>query len=306
MLPISVQRMNPVSPRRSILSVPGHSDKMIRKAVDVGADGIMLDLEDSVAPSAKVQARRQIIAAIRDVDWSHTVLSVRVNPVDTPLAHQDLLEVVGAVGAKIQTLVLPKVEAASHIHFVHHLLEGMGHEIALEATIESPVALENSLAIAAASPMMHSLVFGIADFSASVGAPQLSLSGHADSDLYPGHRWHYVLSRLLMAARANGLEAVDAPHGDFRDAEGVIASCHLSRSLGFDSKWAIHPAQLAGIHEVFAPGEDEIARACAVLQAFESAERDGKGAEAVGSQMFDLATVRLSRRVLAKAAVWSA
>ncbi len=294
-----------VSPRRSILSVPGHRPKMHRKARESAADVVMLDLEDSVPLDAKLAARAAVIDALNDVDWGGRTVTVRINAFDTPFGFRDLLEVAQGAGEVLSAVVLPKVDEAADIHCASRLLDGIemerGTETAtgIEATIESARGMQNITAIAAASPRLVSLVFGIADYSASIGARLVSLSGHgeAEEQIYPGHRWNFALGRVVMAAKANGLLAIDAPYGNFKDPQGLQRAAAMSCALGCDGKWAIHPGQIEIINRVFSPSVEEISRARKILDAWKAARRQGLGAAAIDGRMIDQATVRLARRL---------
>lgn len=294
-----------MKPNRSILSVPGHVEKMHGKALASKVDVVMLDLEDSVPLENKEEARKQVIASIHKHDWQEKILSVRINSLDTPFAHRDLLEIVESVGNTINTIVVPKIQNAGDIHFVSRLLDSLELEleidrpIRIEASIETAEGMENCTEIAGASPRLVSLVFGIADYSASVGARLVSISGHGETeeDIYPGHRWHFPLSRMVMTAKAHGLMAIDAPFGNFRDNMGLRKSAALSCALGCDGKWAIHPAQVEEINNVFSPSREEIELAAKVLEASRNARSSGKGAVAVEGRMVDQATVRLASKL---------
>lgn len=295
-------------PRRSILSVPGHVAKMHKKAEASPADVVMLDLEDSVPLSEKESARRQVVASLRELDWSRHLLALRINGLDTAYGFRDLVEVIQEAGEHIHSVVLPKVEHVADVHFADRLLTGLelegrgrkdGAPIALEPSIESALGLERASDIAQASERNVTLVFGIADYTASVGARLVSVSGHGENDeaAYGGHRWHYVLSRLIMCAKAHGLEAIDAPWGHFRDQEGLARAAAQAAALGCSGKWAIHPSQIESINATFAPDQEEMARIAAIVQAAEAAEKDhSRGAIAVEGRMVDRATVRLARR----------
>ena len=294
---------------RSILSVPGHVAKMHGKAAESKADVIMLDLEDSVPPDAKEAARHQVIESLRAVDWHKKTVTVRINSLDTPFAYRDLVDVVEAAGAKIDAVVVPKVNHPGDIHCVDRLLDGIEQAsglsdlpvaIGIEASIETAEGLSEVTAIArASSRRLRSLVFGIADYSASIGARLVSLSGHGENEaeIYPGHRWHFALSRMVMAAKANGLLAIDAPYGHFKDSEGLQRSTTMACALGCDGKWAIHPSQLETINAVFSPTEEDIRRAVTILEAAEAAALNRRGAVAVEGRMVDQATVRLARNL---------
>ncbi len=290
---------------RSILSVPGHVVKMHGKAAESPADVIMLDLEDSVPPDAKEAARRQVVESLAAIDWHGKTVTVRINSLDTPFAYRDLVDVVEAAGARIDAVVVPKVGHPGEVHCVDRLLDGIEQAcglpggIGIEASIETAEGLAEVTAIARASRRLRSLVFGIADYSASIGARLVSLSGHGENEaeIYPGHRWHFALSRMVMAAKANGLLAIDAPYGHFKDVEGLQRSAVMATALGCDGKWAIHPDQLATINQVFSPTKEDIRRAVTILEAAEAAAGNLRGAVAVEGRMVDQATVRLARRL---------
>jgi malyl-CoA/(S)-citramalyl-CoA lyase len=292
-------------PRRSILSVPGHMKKMHAKALGSKADGIIFDLEDSVPLEAKKDARQQVIQSLNAAGENTPHLSFRINALDTPFGYRDLLEVVEAAGDRVGTVVIPKVNHPGDIHFVDRMIDGIGLAqkrplpIGIEASIETAQGLEQVKKIARASRRVQTLVFGIADYSASVGARLVSLSGHGEKeeDVYPGHRWHFALSRLIMTAKARGILAIDAPYGYFKDDAGLERSTRMACALGCDGKWAIHPAQIDTINRVFTPSAEDIARAQKVLAAADRARAEGLGAVAVEGRMVDQATVGLARRV---------
>ena len=294
-----------MTPRRSTLSVPGHVAKMHAKALKSAADIVMLDLEDSVPPDAKEKARHQVIQTLQSKDARQRPLAVRINALDTPYGYRDLLEVAEAAGALIDTVVVPKVNSAGDIHFVDRLLEGIelhhcrDHSVGIEASIETADGLNAVNAIAMASSRLRTLVFGIADYAASVGARLVSLSGHGENEetIYPGHRWHHALSRIVMTAKANGLMAIDAPYGNFKDETGLARAAGMAGAIGCDGKWAIHPLQIETINSVFTPSADDIDRARRIIAADEAARTGGRGAVAVDGRMVDQATVRLARRL---------
>lgn len=287
--------------RRSVLSVPGSSDKMITKSLQLPADEIMLDLEDGVALEEKEGARSRIIRALRDNDWGDRVRAYRINGLDTPFAYRDIIDVVEEAGESIEVVVIPKVEKAADVQFVDLLLSqiemnlGLKKTIGLEASIETALGMMNVKEIAFASTRLETLVFGIADYGASLTMPSRGLSGHGDAEEDLMHRWHFPMSRMVMAAKAAGLAAIDAPHGDFRDEAGLKKSCQQAASLGYDGKWAIHPAQLDTINETFTPSAEDISRAQTVLKAYEEVKTGGKGATAVDGKMVDAASVRLAQ-----------
>jgi malyl-CoA/(S)-citramalyl-CoA lyase len=290
---------------RSVLSVPGHIKKMHTKAAESAADVIMLDLEDSVPLEAKEAARIEVLESLQTLDWRKKTVTLRINSLDTPFAYRDLLEIVEGAGEKVHAIVLPKVNHPGDIHFVERMLDGieqarhLSATIGIEASIETAAGMAEVMAIAGAGRRVQSLVFGIADYSASVGARLVSISGHGENeaDIYPGHRWHFALSRMVMAAKANDLLVIDAPYGNFKDNEGLHKSAVMAGALGCDGKWAIHPNQLETINQVFSPSPEDIERAITILQAAQVAKEQRRGAIAVEGRMVDQATVRLAQRL---------
>jgi citrate lyase beta subunit len=295
-----------MKPRRSTLSVPGHIEKMHRKAAASAADVIMLDLEDSVPVDLKERARRQVIDSLRAVGWGEKTVTVRINSVDSPFGYRDLLEVSEAAGDRIDAVVVPKVNHPGDVYFVSRFLDGVQHSrgfarsTGIEVSIETAQGLGRVREIARCSRRIQTLVFGIVDYQVSIGARLVSISGHGENDeqVYPGHRWHFAMSRLVMAAKACDLLAIDAPYGHFQDLKGLQRSSSLAAALGFDGKWAIHPDQIAAINAQFTPSDEDVSRAETILAAHRTAEADGFGAVCVDGRMVDEATVRLARRTL--------
>jgi malyl-CoA/(S)-citramalyl-CoA lyase len=298
-----------MKPRRSTLSVPGHIEKMHVKASQRDVDVIMLDLEDSVPVDAKESARTRVIQSIHTLNWQDTILTVRINGLDTPFGYRDLLEVAEAAGPSIEAVVVPKVNHPGDIHFVSRMLDGIeaakgfSKRIHIEAIIESAEGLEQVSQIAKASDRLITLVFGIVDYSASIGARLVSISGHGEKEeeIYPGHRWNFEMSRIVMAAKAHGLLAIDAPYGNFKDPTGLQRSAALACALGYDGKWAIHPDQIDIVNQVFSPSKEDVDRAVKVLAAHKEALEKGLGAVAVEGRMVDQATVRLAKQLYEQA-----
>ncbi|CAN2043821.1 citrate lyase subunit beta / citryl-CoA lyase [Candidatus Magnetomoraceae bacterium gMMP-1] len=294
-----------MKPRRSILSVPGHLEKMHDKAGKSAVDVIMLDLEDSVPIDSKKVARRQVIHSLNSLNWQEKILSVRINGLDTPFGYGDLLEVTEQSGNLIDSIVIPKVNSPVDVHFVSRMLDGIemnkkfSNLIGIEASIESAEGLENVTKITQASKRIKTLVFGIADYSASIRARLISLSGHGEKeeDIYPGHRWHFAISRIVMAAKAHGLMAIDAPYGNFKDIDGLRRSAVMACAIGCDGKWAIHPDQIETINQAFSPSQEDIDRAAEILEADKKAGKEKRGAIAVKGRMVDQATVRLAKQL---------
>ncbi len=288
--------------RRTVLSVPGHVEKMHDKALNSGSDAIMLDLEDSVPADNKTDARGRIIQSLLSRDWSRKTVLYRMNGLDTSFGYRDLLEVVEAAGPVIDAIVVPKINHPGDVHFVSRMLDGIElnkgwtRRIGIEASIETAIGLEAVSEIARASDRIQTLVFGVADYSASIGARLVSISGHGEkeAEIYPGHRWHFAMSRMVMVAKANGLQAIDAPFGNFKDPEGLKQGAAMACALGYDGKWAIHPDQIDIINQTFSPSPEDIERARKVLDAHYQATLKGLGAVAVEGRMVDQATVRLA------------
>lgn len=285
--------------RRSCLSVPATRPRFQEKADGSAADLVILDLEDSVAPSAKESGREGVVAALHEYPYRGKVRSVRVNPLDTPWCLDDILHVVQGAGERIDTIFLPKAEDAAGIHFVHHLLgqlEGrlrLERRIGLDVQIESARGLERVSEIAAASDRIEALHFGPGDFAASMGMPALTI-GEAGA-AYQGDVWHYTMSRILVAARANGLQAIDGPYARFRDAEGLTRIAASVAALGYDGKWAIHPDQIAILNHAFAPTQEEFDKASRIVRAYRRAtEEEGVGAVEVDGEMIDEASRKMA------------
>jgi len=275
------------------------------KANESQADVIMLDLEDSVPLDEKKNARDQVIESLLTLNWERKTVTVRINALDTPFAYRDLLEVAERAGHVIDAIVIPKVNHPADIHFADRMLSGIAMQmesattIGIEASIETAEGLMRASKISKASSRVASLVFGIADYSASIGARLVSISGHGEKEeqLYPGHRWHFALSNMVMNAKAHGKLAIDAPYGNFKDTEGLRRSAVMACALGCDGKWAIHPSQVDIINEVFTPSKEDIALAAKVIEANAQAQSEGKGAIAVEGRMVDQATVRMATQL---------
>jgi citrate lyase subunit beta/citryl-CoA lyase len=282
---------------------------MIEKASGSGVDVAFLDLEDAVAPSEKAGARATVAAGFRDHDWARTRAAFRVNALDTPFFYRDLIEVVETTGDAVTLVVLPKANRPEDIYVVDTLLTqleaalGIEKRIGIEAQIESAEGLINCEAIARSSSRVEALTFGPGDFAASAGMPaaQIGMPDQWDAR-YPGHRWHYAMSRIVIAAHAAGIRAIDGPFADFRDEAGLRRSCEVARGLGFDGKWCIHPSQIAIVNEVFSPSEAEVAWARRVLETYEAASAEGRGAVAIDGRMIDGASIRMAQRTLSSVA----
>lgn len=291
---------------RSILSVPANNWHMIEKARSLPADLVLLDLEDAVVPALKVEARQSVIRALTTLRWENRSTAFRCNGLDTEYFYRDIIDIAEAVGSALETIVIPKVGRAEDLIVIDTLLSsielGLGLTpgcIRIQAQIESARGLANVESIAAATPRLDALIFGPGDYAASVRMPMESI-GVMDAwdDTYPGHRLHYPMHRMLVAARAVGLQALDGPVANYQDHEAYRRSCLIARSLGLDGKWCIHPNQLAATNEIFSPTEVELKRARRVVEAYEDAVAAGRGAVSIDGTMIDVASIRLAEATL--------
>jgi citrate lyase subunit beta/citryl-CoA lyase len=291
---------------RSVLAVPGSNLGMAEKALVSAADAVFLDLEDAVVPDEKADARGKIVRALKELDWRNRLTLYRANALDTPYFYGDVIEIVEGAGERLDALMVPKIQRPEDLHVVATLLYqielSVGLEpggIKIEAQLESAEGLVNVDGIARATQRLTALHFGPGDYAASVRMPQRSIGTMDEWDeVYPGHRFHYAMHRIVVAARAAGLRAVDGPVADHRDEEGLRESCLAARSLGFDGKWCIHPAQIETVNDVFSPTEEEVEWARKVVQAYEEANAAGRGAISVDGQMIDAASVKMARNTL--------
>ncbi len=289
----------PLRARRSCLSVPGSSPRMLAKAPTLPADEVFLDLEDSVTPRGKEEARSNVVEALVAGDWTGKTVAVRINSVQTQWAADDVIAVVSGAGNHIDCIMVPKVEAPDEVAFVDHLLRmletkhGIGRRIGIEAQIETAEGLRAAFDIARSSDRLQTLIFGPADMSASLGLP--ALTAGLPMPGYPGDHWHWVLMRILVAARAAGLQAIDGPYLRIEDLDGLRAMAVRSRALGYDGKWAVHPRQIDVINEVFTPSQEEYDRAEAVLEAYAALSVEGaRGAVMFGDEMIDEASRKMA------------
>jgi citrate lyase subunit beta/citryl-CoA lyase len=289
---------------RSLLAVPATRRKMVEKALASDADAVFLDLEDAVAPEGKAAARGDVVSALKELDWHGRPGLYRANALDTSYFYRDLIEVVEEAGDSLDAIMVPKVNRPEDLHAVSMLLSQLELEkgkIKLEAQIESAEGLTNVDSIASATSRLEALHFGPGDFAASVSMPQTSI-GVMDEwdDVYPGHRFHYAMQRIVVAARAAGVRVLDGPVADYSDEEGLRRSCMIARSLGFDGKWCIHPAQIAVVNETFSPTDREAEWAKKVVAAYEEANATGSGSVSVDGHMVDAASIKLARNTLGK------
>ncbi len=293
---------------RSMLFVPASRFSMIEKASRSAADAVCLDLEDALAPEEKALARANIARAFRELDFGHRLRMFRINGLDTPFAYRDVIEVVEAAGDSVDLVMVPKVNGVEDVAFVDILLSGIeqargfARRIRIEAQIETARGFLYAREIAAASTRLDALIFGPGDYAASLHAPLASIGEEDAHDAaYPGHRWHAVMHAIVAAARANGLRCMDGPFAGLRDPEGLERAARVARSLGFDGKQCIHPAQLQTVNAVFTPPEDEVVWAERVLGAYAEAEAAGRGVFSVDGRMVDAANLRMARVVVEQA-----
>jgi citrate lyase subunit beta / citryl-CoA lyase len=294
-------------PRRSCLSVPGSSEKMLGKAPNLGADMVFLDLEDAVAPLEKEAARDKVVKAINDLDWGDVVLCVRVNAWDTKWTYRDVIHVVENSSERLDEIMLPKVQSAADVRALDMLLTqieettGRKSQVGIEPQIETARGLINVEEICAASPRLETIVFGPADFAASTEMPVLT--GGVQIAEYPGDHFHYVFSKILMAGRANGLQVIDGPYLKIRELDALRDYAMRTRILGYDGKWALHPDQVKVINEVFTPTQEQFDHAIDLLEAYEKATTEGdpgerKGAVMFGDEMIDEASRKMATKFL--------
>jgi citrate lyase subunit beta/citryl-CoA lyase len=286
-------------PRRTTLAVPGSNPRFLEKARSLPADEIFCDLEDAVAPSAKADARPAVVAALNAGGWDGKVRAVRVNDVTTRWAYRDVIEVVEGAGRNLDVIVLPKVGDPAEVTWLDLLLDQieleMGLEpggIGIEAQIEDARGLAAVEAIAAASRRLEALVFGPIDFMASLGTTPGAAGEQAS---------RYAQLRILVAARGNGLAAIDGPHVAVRDTEGLRRAAVSVAALGYDGKWVIHPGQIEPVNEAFTPGLEEYERAESIVDAYTRATTaDSRGAVMLGEDMIDEASRKLAMGTVAK------
>ncbi len=294
--------------QRSELAVPATSEKFFEKAARGPADSLFLDLEDAVAPSRRVEARATAVRALNELDWGTKTVSVRVNGLTTPWAISDILAVAGC--PRLDMILLPKVETAGDVVFLDRLLTGLELEqprerpLGIEILIETTKGLANVESIAASSPRLEGIIFGVGDYSIELenfdtvfGAPnpEYAVAGHAND------QWHFALARIANACRAYGLRPIDGPFTNYGDPDAYRASAIRARALGFEGKWAIHPSQVEIANEVFTPSTAQIAWARDIVKKMDAAAGEGKGAIGLEGVLIDRAHVLLSGKILRRA-----
>ena len=304
---------------RSELAVPGSNPKFLEKAASAKADVIFLDLEDAVAPDDKVPARKNIIEALNDLDWSDHTISIRINGLDTHYMYRDVVEIMEGAPGKLDLIMIPKAGTAADIYAIDMLVTQIEDatkiekRVGFELIIETALGMMNVDELAGASPRLESLHFGVADYAASTKARTTVIGGpNADyhvltdpdddgnRDVHWGDMWHYPIARMVVAARAHGLRPIDGPFGDFSDPDGFIAQAKRASTLGCEGKWAIHPTQIDLANECFSPSEDEVTKAKRILEAMEEAQKEGKGAVALDGRLIDIASIKQAEVMVQK------
>ncbi len=305
---------------RSELAVPGSSPKFFEKAAEGKADVVFLDLEDAVAPDDKIPARKNIIEALNDLDWSGHTMSIRINGLDTHYMYRDVVEILEGAPGKLDLIMIPKAGTAADIYALDMLVTQIEDatkvekRIGFELIIETALGMMNVDELAAASPRLEALHFGVADYAASTKARTTVIGGpnrdyhvltdpddDGNRDVHWGDMWHYPIARMVVAARANGLRPIDGPFGDFSDPDGFVAQAKRSSTLGCEGKWAIHPSQVELANDCFSPSEEEVTKAKRIIEAMEEAQREGKGAVALDGRLIDIASIKQAEVMVQKA-----
>lgn len=296
-------------PRRSCLAVPGSNPRFLEKAKGLASDQVFLDLEDACAPLAKPGARKNIVAALNEGGWGNRIRAVRVNDWTTQWTYQDVIEVVEGAGANLDCIMIPKVQTSAQVVAMDLLLTQIetAHgldvgRIGIEAQIENALGLINVNAIAAASPRVETIIFGPADFMASINMKSLII-GEQPPGYDVGDAYHHVLMSILMAARAHDKQAIDGPYAQIRDVEGYKRISSRSAALGFDGKWVLHPDQVDAANEVYSPRQQDYDHAEDILDAYDhfTSEAGGRlGAVMLGDEMIDEASRKMALVISAK------
>ena len=288
-----------------MLFVPASRPAMIAKAAASAADAVCLDLEDSVLPDEKVASRGNVVRALRELDFAPRVRMVRINSLDSEYVDGDLTDVLEGAADLVDIVMIPKVGSAADVAFVDNVLariegaRGLTRRIGIEAQIESAAGFLYVREIASASSRLEGLIFGPGDFAASMQMPASAI-GELDAHdaAYPGHRYHAVMLTIVAAARANGLRCMDGPYAGYTDTAGLVRACQIAVALGYDGKQCIHPGQLATVNAAFSPSDEEVARASALVKAYESAMAEGRGAASFQGRMIDAASLRMAQVIL--------
>jgi malyl-CoA/(S)-citramalyl-CoA lyase len=317
---VSATIIQPATARRqrSQLAVPASNPRFIEKAAQSAADVIFLDLEDAVAPSEKVAARANAIAALNDIDWGDKTLQVRINGLDTEYMYRDVIDIVEAC-PRLDMLLIPKVGVPADVYVVDTLVTQIEmtkkrtKRLGFDLLIETALGMSNVEAIAASSSRIEALSFGVGDYGASTRARSTYIGGNdpdygvltppdtqGKRDFHSGDMWHYAMSRVLVAARAYGLRPIDGPFANFSDPHEYEAVARRAAALGYEGKWAIHPTQIEIANQVFSPSEKEIAYAKRIMEAMAEAQREGRGAVSMDGRLIDIASIKMAENLLRK------
>ena len=310
---------------RSKLFLPGSQVKFFEKAAKGPADVVCLDLEDAVAPADKVQARKNIVQALNEVDFGDKLVTVRINGLDTHLAYRDVIDLVELGGERLDAIMIPKVGVAADVYAVDMLVTqaskfaGRKKQIKLEVILETALGMTNIDAICGSSKRLQSVHFGSADYAASAGMRTTNIGGgNADYVMLTdkdeeGRRvrhwndlWHYPLIRMVAAARAHGITPIDGPFGDYNDPDGFRVQANRTAILGCEGKWAIHPNQVPLANEVFTPPTAEVEKARAILAAMAEAQASGAGAATYKGVLIDAASIRQAEVIVKQADIIAA
>lgn len=310
-------RLQPPAParlNRCQLFAPGSRSQLFAKMAASAADVINLDLEDSVAPDDKDQARKNVIQAIGDIDWGNKTLSVRINGLDTPFWYRDVVDLLEQAGDRLDQIMIPKAGCAADIYAVDALVtsieraRGRKKPISFEVIIETAAGISHVEEIAAASPRLQAMSLGAADFAASMGMATTGIGGTQENyymarqgQKYWADPWHWAQAAIVAACRTHGVLPVDGPFGDFSDEEGFRAQALRSATLGMVGKWAIHPSQVALANEVFSPSEASVTEAREILSAMEEAQKSGAGAAVYKGRLVDIASIRQAQVIVRQA-----
>ena len=292
--------------RRTTLASPGSNVRMMRKALEeLPADEVFLDLEDAVAPtpSMKEEARENVVNVVNEAEISEgKIVAVRINSLKTEFWLDDLRTIIENVGDKIDCIIIPKVERPDDVTAVDKVIttleakKKIGKKIGIEVLIETAMAMEYITEIASSSSRIESLIFGPGDYAASIHMPSLTI-GELRRD-YQGHVWHYAMARIRNAAASSGLQAIDGPYAVIDDLKGLEETARIARSMGYDGKWVIHPRQLDVCNRVFTPTVEEIEKARRILDEYERAWKEGRGAISLEGELIDAATIRMAERLI--------
>ncbi|HEX4890541.1 MAG TPA: CoA ester lyase [Alphaproteobacteria bacterium] len=278
---------NKARPRRSVLYMPGSNARAMEKARTIPADALILDLEDAVAPDAKLTAREQVCAALREGGYGKREMIVRVNALDTPWGLADLT---AAAAVKPDAVLIPKVSSPAVLHQAEALLDAHGaHDTSLWAMMETPLGILHAEAIAAATPRLAVFIMGTNDIAKEVRAAHTPMRLPMITSL----------GLCLLAARAYGVGIIDGVYNDFKDEAGFAAICRQGLELGMDGKTLIHPGQVVPCNEIFSPSPDEVELARKIIAEFAKPENAGKGVITVDGRMTEILHAEMAKRTVA-------